>query len=110
MGSSGLPPACDATDARRAWVVAAGYEPTGIAGGNKVIGIVTMTLRSVYVLKKSGTLPQNVNYALKVDYALPLVEAHLRDGGPQADGNTIRKEIPDIVEESESSVVLIITK
>src|SRR3989338_2540671 len=37
----------------------------------KVIGITTATLSGLKTLKESGALPQNVNYAVKMDYCLP---------------------------------------
>jgi len=37
----------------------------------EVVGIVTATLDSIVTLYKSGTLPQNVNFAMKSDYVIP---------------------------------------
>ncbi len=44
------------------------------AVGN-VIGIVTARLSDAAALESSGALPQNVNYATKISYALPLLES-----------------------------------
>lgn len=40
----------------------------------QVIGVMTSTAASMAFLKDSGSLPQNVNWAVKSDYLLPLVE------------------------------------
>lgn len=44
----------------------------------RVVGIVSSTINQQAVANASGTLAQNVNYALKVDYALPLLPRELR--------------------------------
>jgi hypothetical protein len=41
----------------------------------EVIGVVTSTLDAIKVFKFSGTLPQNVNYAMKIQYAKLILEA-----------------------------------
>jgi len=52
-----------------------------VSENGKVIGIVTSKLSDLFALKKTGSLPQNVNYAIKIEYAkillkgLPLVES-----------------------------------
>jgi hypothetical protein len=40
-----------------------------------VIGIVTARLSDIAAFQESGALPQNVNYAMKSSYALPLLES-----------------------------------
>jgi S1-C subfamily serine protease len=39
-----------------------------------VVGVVTATLNYRTAMKASGSLPQNVNYAVKSDYILTLLE------------------------------------
>lgn len=73
-----------------------------------VIGIVTATLDHVNTLKKTGALPQNVNYAIKSDYAFPLIRGagiDLPDSGAARS-----KNFKDIIPEVENSVVLVVTK
>jgi S1-C subfamily serine protease len=75
----------------------------------QVVGIVTATLDQVTTFKKSGSLPQNVNYALKSDYTIPLLKTV---GGHIANSET---QIPSlsfeqIVKRHEKSVVLVIAK
>ena len=40
----------------------------------QVIGIVTATLDSIVALYKSGVLPQNVNFAVKSNYVLSVID------------------------------------
>ncbi|MBN1806667.1 MAG: trypsin-like peptidase domain-containing protein [Sedimentisphaerales bacterium] len=40
----------------------------------EVVGIITSTAAILPFIKESGTLPQNVNWAVKADYLLPLIE------------------------------------
>jgi len=44
------------------------------ASGN-VIGLVMAQLNAVTVFEYTGTIPQNVNFAVKINYALPLIQA-----------------------------------
>lgn len=39
----------------------------------EVIGITSATLDGLKTLKESGTIPQNINYAVKIDYAIPMI-------------------------------------
>ena len=47
----------------------------------QVVGIVTATINQRTVMAAAGTVAQNVNYALKMDYALPLLPADARPTG-----------------------------
>ena len=40
----------------------------------KVVGIITSTAAILPFIEESGTLPQNVNWAVKADYLKPLIE------------------------------------
>lgn len=76
----------------------------------QVIGVVTATLDQLITLRTSGALPQNVNYALKTDYAIPLIRLHL--GSLQNQG-TISKDslkVTDLIRATEQSVVLVIAR
>lgn len=42
-----------------------------------IIGITTSTLNPFYMARYQGNIPQNVNYAVKSDYAKPLVKQYL---------------------------------
>ena len=40
-----------------------------------IVGVITSRLNSAYLMTQLGTIPQNVNYAVKSEYLLELVEA-----------------------------------
>ena len=40
-----------------------------------VIGIVVAQLNAATVFEYTGTIPQNVNFAVKINYALPLIQS-----------------------------------
>jgi S1-C subfamily serine protease len=40
----------------------------------EVVGIITSTAAILPFIKESGTLPQNINWAVKADYLRPLIE------------------------------------
>lgn len=42
--------------------------------GGTVIGITTLTLNALNRIRENGYIPQNVNYALKIAYAKPLID------------------------------------
>lgn len=74
----------------------------------EVIGVVTATLNQIITLRAAGHLPQNVNYAVKIDYALPLLNsaglALPRNSAP------MKLDMSKIVALRERSVVLVIAK
>ncbi len=75
----------------------------------EVIGIVTATLDQLVTLKLSGSLPQNVNYALKSDYLVPLLKQHVPNW--LASVNTVTSsDLSVVVEKAESSVFLLIAR
>ena len=39
-----------------------------------MVGIVNARLNDAAVMKLTGSVPQNVNYAIKVDYLIPLIK------------------------------------
>jgi len=76
----------------------------------QVIGIVTATLDEFVALYTSGKIPQNVNYALKIDYAKPLLNLYVK-GWKDSSGNRIRDaRFEDVVSDVEDSVALIISQ
>jgi len=74
----------------------------------EVIGIVNATLNQVVMLKKTGTLAQNVNYAIKLSYALPLLyEANVKIIKPKQ----IKKlKKTELVKKVKKAIVLIFAK
>jgi S1-C subfamily serine protease len=71
-----------------------------------VVGIITSQLNSLNALITSGALPQNVNYALKVNYLKPLIESNkeLREA---VDGSKSREKEVNPPESAMESVLLI---
>ncbi len=77
-----------------------------IAKNGSVVGVVTATLNPINTLKESGSLPQNVNYAVKADYILPLlVSVGVKPGAASQD-----YRFEELVRQIESSIVLVISK
>jgi S1-C subfamily serine protease len=72
-----------------------------------VIGVITSTLDSMATLRRMGAIPQNVNYALKSDYLLPLLEDVL-----EKSGESVRAVhgMKGLVSTAERAVVLVIAR
>jgi S1-C subfamily serine protease len=73
----------------------------------EVVGVVTATLETLHALRQSGQLPQNVNYAVKSDYVLPLLKGIPQTADSQKGAGVSRKEI---IEKASQAVVLVIAK
>lgn len=72
-----------------------------------VIGIVTAKLTQMASLKTSGSFNQNVNYALKISYVIPLLKKHnIRVNASKI--SNISEE--DMIEKTSKSVVFIISQ
>ena len=76
----------------------------------EVVGVVTATLDPVGTLRATGSLPQNVNYAVKADYMIPLLRAALGDQWSLLSGVAPQREMSEIVERAEGSVFLVIVR
>lgn len=76
----------------------------------EVIGVVTATLSQIVALKASGSLPQNVNYAVKVDYIGPLLKLANIDKSKLAPVSSAKLSMPQIVSMRERAVVLVVAK
>jgi S1-C subfamily serine protease len=71
----------------------------------EVIGVVTATLNQLVALRQTGSLPQNVNYAVKSDYLLPLLPLGLSQSEPAT-----AQDFPAVVRSAEESVFLVIAR
>ena len=73
----------------------------------EVIGIVSARLNQNTTIKYSGTLSQNVNYAIKMDYVLPII----KQNNIQTKSIKYPKQLTEkeIVKKYEEAVVLIVT-
>jgi S1-C subfamily serine protease len=70
-----------------------------------VVGVVTATLNQVTALRASGALPQNVNYAVKSDYVIPIVPATVI-----AAQQDVVREFPEVVRSAEAAIVLVVAR
>lgn len=73
-----------------------------------VIGIASASLNQSAMLDATGTLAQNVNYAVKIAYALPLLIGSSVSYSGAKNTSTLSKT--DIVEKIKNSVVLVVSE
>lgn len=78
----------------------------------EVVGINTQTVNAVFMLIEQGVLPQNINYAVKIGYAVSAVRDVLAGYGMQlpSGSGTTYPSVADVVAAAEQAVVLIIAK
>jgi hypothetical protein len=74
----------------------------------RVVGVVTRSLDPAALLKDSGTVPQNANYAVKSDYVLPLMTRYEVDSAAGRDGAAHSEA--EMIKRVRDSVVLIIAR
>ena len=71
----------------------------------EVVGIIAATLKFTATLRETGSLPQSVNYAVKADYALPIIsDLEISKSSQPRQTN----EFSEIVSAIENSVVRVI--
>ncbi|MGH0036775.1 MAG: S1C family serine protease [Myxococcota bacterium] len=75
----------------------------------QVVGVVTATLDQVVSFRAAGVIPQNVNYAIRSDYVLDLLSAHLPAVAAESKG-AAEVAPEDLVEKVEGSVVLLVAR
>lgn len=80
-----------------------------INSNGEVIGVVTATLDQLKALRSTGSLPQNVNYAVKIDYILPTLNAAKIEINERYIQNK-KLDAAKIIQIHENSVVMIISK
>ncbi len=99
-------------DDPRAWQISVPMQP-GNSGGplldenGNVVGVVVAKL-GLKAAKATGDLPQNVGYAVKSAYILPLMEPYLDGGAPRPNQAREKMRFEDMVEKAQQSVVLIV--
>ncbi len=76
----------------------------------RVVGVVTATVSVLATLRASGSLPQNVNYAVKSDYIIPLARAALGAGWRPVPAQAGDRMLKQLIEASEASIALIISR
>jgi len=75
-----------------------------------VVGIVTSTINSLSTLMTAGHAPQNVNYAVKSDYALPLIRTYVNGKTTNVISDPPNANFVDTVKQTAHSVALVIVK
>ena len=76
----------------------------------QVVGVVTSSLDEYVAYKMSGKLPQNVNYAVKSDYVIPLLIGYFGKNWNDQNIPARRKTATSLVKDAEPSVVLVIAR
>jgi S1-C subfamily serine protease len=76
----------------------------------EVVGIVSSMLHPMATLSLAGTLPQNVNYAVKSDLAHEMVRHWLGSDWQEADPAGSSRAFGELIAEIEDAVVLIIAE
>jgi len=73
----------------------------------EVVGVVTATLNVIQTLRESGSLPQNVNYAVKSDYVLPITRNVPEIPHTPATDKLARSEL---IKKANKAVVLVVAE
>ena len=73
----------------------------------EVVGVTTAALNSGYFLKRGGSVPQNVNFAVKSAYIMPLIQSEGLSKSVQAN-NLYKLSRQDKVKKIKESVFLIV--
>jgi S1-C subfamily serine protease len=101
------------SDDPREWQVSVPVQPGNSGGpllGNdgRVVGVILSKLGLSAALITSGSLPENVNYAVKISYAIPLLEPFLgtEKAGAEKQGKDMSFE--DMISKAKKAIVLIL--
>ncbi|MCX5632863.1 MAG: trypsin-like peptidase domain-containing protein [Phycisphaerae bacterium] len=73
----------------------------------EVVGIITSKLNDIAILLITGSIPQNVNYALKSSFALSFIES-IPDLSQKFTAPNPAKNRPAAIEQTEKSIVVIV--
>ena len=76
----------------------------------EVAGVITSTLNQITALRLTGSLPQNVNFAVKTDYLLPLIKSKIPKMLAGVMKTRSEMKTVDIIKQNEGAVFLIIAK
>ena len=102
-----------AADDARYFQISVPVQP-GNSGGalvderGNVVGVVSAKLNAAAALAASGSLPENVNYAVKSSYLLSFLEV-LADGQLKLkEPNTKEMKFEDVVKSAEQAAVLVL--
>lgn len=101
-----------ASDDPRSWQISVPVQP-GNSGGplldenGHLIGVVVSKL-GLKAARATGDIPQNVNYAVKISYAFPLLEQFLSEEALNQKSETKKLSFEDMISNAQKSVVLIL--
>jgi S1-C subfamily serine protease len=73
-----------------------------------VVGVVAGKLSELAALATSGSLPENVNYAVKSSYALLLLESVPEASARLKEPNTRERKLEELVKQAQSATALVI--
>ena len=83
--------------------------PLADESGN-VVGVVVAKLNDAYVLDRSGSVPQNVNYAVKKSYALAFLQSNAKvNKSIKTEGKNAATSFEQAVKKVRESTVLVVT-
>jgi S1-C subfamily serine protease len=74
----------------------------------RVVGVVDRTLDPAALLKETGTVPQNTNYAVKSDYVLPLMIRYEVKPAAARAGRSERE--PEMIRRVRDSIVMVVAR
>jgi S1-C subfamily serine protease len=72
-----------------------------------VVGVVSSKLNAMAVIKETGSIPENVNYAIKSNYLLELLRSDSVRARIDTKGSMTDLSIPEVSERTEKATVLI---
>jgi S1-C subfamily serine protease len=76
-------------------------------GHGEVVGVITAELNAIGVARATGSVPQNVNFAAKIDYVIPLIPAErraTRDASLPVSPSTTRADQVEVLQKSVGQV------
>jgi hypothetical protein len=73
-----------------------------------VVGVVAAKLSALAVLKSSGALPENVNYAVKSSFLLSFLESVPEVSAKLKELNTKERKFEEVVKAAEQAAVLVL--
>lgn len=100
-------------DDPREWQISVPVQP-GNSGGplfdqyGNVVGLVVAKLNTINMAQSTGDLPQNVNYAVKNAYAMPMLEPYAAKLPSENRGSWFGSFFTNVIEKATESTVLII--
>lgn len=87
-----------------------GHRPGGASVDERgnVVGVVSAKLNASTALATSGSLPENVNYAVKSSYLLSFLESVPEVSAKLKEPAIKEKKFEDVVKEAEQAAVLVL--